>query len=324
MSGLGPVPSRLEELRRDFHQAALDAPNVSVVVVHRPASRLNHADGRSIDTSDPFFRGFLRREGDPVASTASAQVIGLKPIVTSQSQDELAAIVTCQTVTTPPYFGRVTNAGGDEVDWEGMVRGCWATDPQASRPYWQAWVHFFGATQHARWDMLATDAATLLLGDNARTPTPVLNWSIHVAENTTALCSSTLRSVIIPSPSPRRTTHQQVIFLECPTESRWSATKSRLPSWWVVILNNAFRLSRDAIDLTLAAGKQEGNRARGDIQWSVPQTIQQWAKVFNLGRNAMSKRLNSGEISSRKVGLLWMVAVTELPRTHREKLSKPT
>jgi len=258
MSDSGPAPSRLDELRRDFHEAALNFPNVRVVVVHRPSGRVNPADSEVLDRSDAFVRGFLRVKNEPSIQTDSHQVIGLLPFHTPPGNDELAANVHSWLVSMPPYLSRNSVSPSDQVDWEGIVRESLDGDAHAARPYWQSMVIFCGATQYHRWDMLASDAARLLLGGNGRTGTPTADWTIHLAELAEPFATYADRLVMIPSRPPPRNARQPVVFSDCPPERRWEATENLTPSWWVVTLDNVFRLSRDVIDRALTPKNPNG------------------------------------------------------------------
>jgi hypothetical protein len=55
-----------------------------------------------------------------------------------------------------------------------------------------------------------------------------------------------------------------------------------------------------------------------NVEWSKPDTVGRWARVYGLGRNAMSKRLRDGSIRCRPVGRRWMVAMEDTPAAYRE------
>jgi hypothetical protein len=308
----GPDPARLDELRQRFETAAYDAPNVAVLVIYRPPLRLESPDGHVIDPADNFLRGFLGGDGD------------------------LAPGIRCSVVSTPPYRPRVTHPSSGRLDWEGIVRQSSEEDPRSERPHW--WCHsiFREDVQFQRLDLLAADAARLVLGRTGPPGTLGNEWMIHLAGCAAEFVPSSRRDVLLSeSHAPQSagpSYRADVRFAECPPQLRRSVTRHPAPSWWLAQFNNVFRVSRDVIDEArqnlnpdAPAGGTANRPSQSDeiTDWSLPQTIQQLAKVFGFGRNAMSKRLNSGEVKARKVGQLWMVSLADVPLAYREKLSNP-
>jgi hypothetical protein len=57
----------------------------------------------------------------------------------------------------------------------------------------------------------------------------------------------------------------------------------------------------------------------GSEGWSRPYTVKALARVYNIGRNTMSKRLRDGQYRARKVGRTWQVAVADLPAGERQR-----
>jgi len=58
--------------------------------------------------------------------------------------------------------------------------------------------------------------------------------------------------------------------------------------------------------------KDDDDRGR-PAGWTQPLTIQQLARIYGIGRKAMSRWLHNGELPARKVGSRWMIRRDWLP-----------
>lgn len=53
--------------------------------------------------------------------------------------------------------------------------------------------------------------------------------------------------------------------------------------------------------------------AEAPVEWSRPETVQTWAKVFTVHRNTMTKRLKEQKPRKQNMGRLYMLALNDLP-----------
>jgi hypothetical protein len=59
------------------------------------------------------------------------------------------------------------------------------------------------------------------------------------------------------------------------------------------------------------------------VDWSRPESVQVWARVFGVRRNTMTRRLKAQTPRNRKSGKDYMVALDDLPAEERDKHRKP-
>jgi hypothetical protein len=51
-------------------------------------------------------------------------------------------------------------------------------------------------------------------------------------------------------------------------------------------------------------------------QWSRPDSVANWAKIYRVSKTTMSRWLNQGTIKARKRGRFWQVADSDLPKEY--------
>jgi hypothetical protein len=89
--------------------------------------------------------------------------------------------------------------------------------------------------------------------------------------------------------------------------------------------NPAETLVTLADGLRAAVCRWADNETTVTVEWSTPDTIGRWAKVFQVGRNKMAELLKTQEIRNKPLSPnRYMVAVTDLPAKHQAKYRPPT
>ncbi len=53
--------------------------------------------------------------------------------------------------------------------------------------------------------------------------------------------------------------------------------------------------------------------------WSRPDSMKHWCRVFRVHRNTLRARLKKGEIRGKKIGRHWMIDLEDIPAPHREQ-----
>jgi hypothetical protein len=82
--------------------------------------------------------------------------------------------------------------------------------------------------------------------------------------------------------------------------------------------------ARQAVDaLAHRFDDRPAGPAPAKVEWSTPQAIKTWARVFGCHRNTMTARLTTGGLRCQQVGRDWMIALDDLPSHCREKYRRP-
>jgi hypothetical protein len=59
------------------------------------------------------------------------------------------------------------------------------------------------------------------------------------------------------------------------------------------------------------------------VEWSRPESVEKWAKVFGFSRNTMTQRFQEGTPRNKKMGRFYMVALDDLPAAESAKYRAP-
>jgi hypothetical protein len=236
MSNSGPDPARLRQLRDRFETAAYDSPKLRAVVLYQPPFRSLDGCGPAIDTSEPFFEGFVRGR-------------------------KLLRDVGHYAVTTPPFSPRDSDRPTDNTDIEGIVRATWEMDPRCEKGHW--WPHLGPAPdlEKERFAMLGEDAARLVRCDNRRGGTPPGDWLVYIAERAGSLFHMGAKRClfeslpIIPGARPL----PQGFQIRRASVDSPALPLPHTPSWWVIEFSNVFLLSRNVIEAELQRAQTEGS-----------------------------------------------------------------
>jgi hypothetical protein len=78
-------------------------------------------------------------------------------------------------------------------------------------------------------------------------------------------------------------------------------------------------LRRAVADLRLALVERVQVAAPAAVEWSRPESVKTWARVYGIHRNTMGPRLREQTPRNRKVGNKYMVALDDLPANERDK-----
>jgi hypothetical protein len=55
------------------------------------------------------------------------------------------------------------------------------------------------------------------------------------------------------------------------------------------------------------------------VEWSKPDQVIRWARLFGVCRNTMSRRLNKGQIRGQRFGKCWMIALDDIHAAIRKQ-----
>lgn len=249
MSAAGtPNPSRLQRLFTQLEEAAFRFPGMDAVVIHRP-------DLRRDDTVRQVREGMERVDASFHPERGPGDR-GLEARAFAQKADDWI----------PPELKTIEQAGGRGL-WRSEVLESVASEP--GRPSylirWRCEVFLANTTisnlEASRlFDLLATDAANLILPEHRRLNNPAAGWLVYLGDWE------------YPADSIHR--RRQYLYLGQWPESppRWNWLNPRVESqpWWAVRIGNVFRHSRDAvakaIDLTASVTATTGEQTDASTQ----------------------------------------------------------
>jgi hypothetical protein len=251
-----PDPARFEDLRRRFESAAYDHPNVDAVVVCEPD--LRH------DESEREARDYFRKVIPPAFEySVEPEYRAAEELAESMRHAHEAMRYVVQLDRWVPAWDRsISQLGGQEYS-SYHVRGHaeHGSDP-GYRTRWQCTLFgspagHIGNTGLRLFNLLAPDAARLILQGTGLGDKPQSGWLIHLANREEPLV-----------PAARRWFLNWSTFCGKPQPPMWIPVTAMNPptKWWAVRLSNVFQLSRDAvqleIDLAARAPTQENHCKR--------------------------------------------------------------